>query len=189
MQSIFIGSRIWIVGPPGAGKTTLSKLIREKLDIPYYELDQYFWELDWVKKDKVLFINDVSKICGTNKWIIDGQYPQALNVIIKNIDTFIWLDINLFTVLYRVFRRSLKRLITQEVLWNGNKEKITHVIGDFFPYIIKTFNSGRAANKTLYGKLLARQINCYHIRSSNELDELVQNLSNNSYSYISSQKL
>lgn len=37
-----IGNKIWIVGPPGAGKSTLARYISGILNIPHYELDSFF---------------------------------------------------------------------------------------------------------------------------------------------------
>ena len=37
---------IIIFGPTGAGKTTLGKLVAQKLDYPYYDIDDYIWRKD-----------------------------------------------------------------------------------------------------------------------------------------------
>jgi adenylate kinase family enzyme len=43
-------------------------------------------------------------------------------------DTMVWLDLPRWVVLPRVIRRTLKRAVTREELWNGNKEPISTFI-------------------------------------------------------------
>ncbi|WP_155762189.1 AAA family ATPase [Bacillus safensis] len=42
--------RIWIVGPPGSGKTTLAHQLKQELALPHYELDALFWQANWKKQ-------------------------------------------------------------------------------------------------------------------------------------------
>ena len=66
-------NRIYIIGPVGSGKTTLSRLLSAKYNIKKYELDKIVWDDEngnVKRKDeeiKVLF----NKIIGNKSWIIE----------------------------------------------------------------------------------------------------------------------
>lgn len=53
--------KIWIIGPPGVGKTTLSVKINDALGTPMYELDSIYWLENWVGKADGQFRDDVKK--------------------------------------------------------------------------------------------------------------------------------
>ena len=42
-------------------------------------------------------------------------------------DTIVWLDLPRRTVMTRVIRRTIRRVLTREELWNGNKEPWTNL--------------------------------------------------------------
>ena len=42
--------------------------------------------------------------------------------LICSADTLIWLDYPLATIMWRLLRRSIKRVVTQEVIFSGNRE-------------------------------------------------------------------
>ena len=41
----------------------------------------------------------------------------------------VWIDLPLWRVLPRLVRRSLRRILTREQLWNGNRERWSALIG------------------------------------------------------------
>lgn len=65
--------KIYVVGPPGAGKTTLAKDLSDELNIPYYELDTIIFDDEnnhgrrEDKEIKKLF----NKIIKKDEWIIE----------------------------------------------------------------------------------------------------------------------
>ena len=61
------------------------------------------------------------------RWIIDGNYSKLREIIWPRVDTFIWLDYPLTVILFRLLKRSIRRTVTQEVLWNDNRETLKDV--------------------------------------------------------------
>lgn len=43
--------KIAIVGNAGSGKTTTALYLHNKLNIPLYHLDQYYWKPGWQRSD------------------------------------------------------------------------------------------------------------------------------------------
>ncbi len=84
--------KIIVIGCPGAGKSTFSRELRDKLKLPLYYLDMI-----WHKPDKTTitceeFDRKLSEILETDKWIIDGNYNRTLEMRFKACDTVFFLD-------------------------------------------------------------------------------------------------
>ena len=54
--------RVIVIGCGGAGKSTFSKNLSNKLDIPVYHLDKFFWNKGWVSTPKDEFDNKMMVI-------------------------------------------------------------------------------------------------------------------------------
>lgn len=120
--------RVVIVGTSGAGKTTLGKELAKRLDAPFIELDALHWLEGWTPNPA--FADEVAVLLTGPAWVVDGNYNrQVQSAILSRADTLIWLDYSLGTKLWRLLRRSLRRTLTHEVLWNGNTETLK---GQFF---------------------------------------------------------
>ena len=121
--------RISVIGTCGSGKTTIAKRLSTEFGLNHYELDAIFWQSDWRQTPDSEFRSEVIRIAGEEKWVIDGNYRLARDVVWARATHVIWLDYPFVTVFWRLLRRTLGRLITREELFNGNRETI---IGQFF---------------------------------------------------------
>jgi adenylate kinase family enzyme len=116
-------SRIIIVGTSGAGKSVLGEQAAARLDVPFLELDAYFWLAGWVQAADEVFRQKVAEAVAADAWVAGGNYSRARDLIWKQADTLVWLDYPLRVTLWRLFRRTVKRIATQEDLWQtGNRE-------------------------------------------------------------------
>ncbi len=114
--------RIAVVGSTGAGKTALARRLAARLGLPHIELDAIHWGPGWSERPLEEFRAQVAEIVRGERWILDGNYRKARDLIWSRADTLVWLDYPLWLVLWRLVRRTLRRIITREKLWHGNRE-------------------------------------------------------------------
>lgn len=114
--------RILVVGVTGAGKSTLARTVGERLGITYHEMDAlYFVGPNWAVNEKLT--EDMTRIAAETRWIIDSiGYPEVRDLLWDRADTVLWLDYPKRVIMPRILRRSLRRTITREPLFGGNRE-------------------------------------------------------------------
>jgi len=113
--------KIIIVGTSGCGKSTLALKLEQLLEIPQYDLDDYYWLPNW--QPNPVYLKDLlDTILQQDSWIINGNYSKFQPLLWGNADTIIWLDFTLSRCFYQCLKRSLSRLISQTPCCNGNFE-------------------------------------------------------------------
>lgn len=122
--------RISIVGSSGSGKTTVARVVAERLGLRHLELDSINHQPDWTPIPHDEFQASVRPLVQEESWVIDGNYRDTgvQEIIWDRADTVVWLDLARWTTIRRVTHRSLKRSITREELWNGNREHWTNLV-------------------------------------------------------------
>ncbi|MAF80042.1 AAA family ATPase [bacterium] len=101
--------RILIIGPAGAGKSTLARELKKHLRIPLINLDQLYWHPNWVRPKDDEWKNKVQKLIQKNEWILDGMYQSTLDLRIPRADTIIFMDVPRLICLWRVLKRRIKK--------------------------------------------------------------------------------
>jgi len=119
--------RVSIVGSSGSGKTTLGRRLATCLDVQFVELDSVFHQTDWTPLPRDEFRVRVGEVLGSDGWVVDGNYSAVQDLVWEQADTVVWLDPPRRTVMRRVVLRTLRRAITREQLWNGNREPLTNL--------------------------------------------------------------
>jgi len=97
-----------IIGPAGAGKTTLAKKLSKKLDIKVYHLDRLFWKSGWQSINGPTRIDVMESVIRENQWIIEGMYIDSSVPRLNEADTIIFLDTPIIVCLWRVIWRHYK---------------------------------------------------------------------------------
>lgn len=113
--------RILVAGVSGSGKTTLAATIGSTLHLPHTEIDALFHGPHWTPRPE--FEAEVDALVASPSWVTEWQYPAARETLAVHADLLVWLDLPFWSVTFpRVLRRTVRRRLRREVLWNGNVE-------------------------------------------------------------------
>jgi adenylate kinase family enzyme len=122
--------RVAVVGTTGAGKTTFARRLAAILDARHVELDGLFHEPNWTPAEPGIFRARVADAIACERWVADGNYGAARELIWAAADTVVWLDYAFPRVIWQITRRTVRRYVRREELWNGNRERFW---GHFLP--------------------------------------------------------
>lgn len=114
--------RILVVGSSGAGKSSFSKRLQEKLHLELIHLDQYYWKPGWVKPEHSEWDDTVKSLLQKDSWIMDGNYRSTLHLRIPAADTIIFLDFPRWICFYRIYKRRFTLNREDEIV--GCLEKV-----------------------------------------------------------------
>ena len=159
--------RISVVGTSGSGKTTLARQISQRLTIPHIELDAINHQPNWTEATPEVFRQRVEQSLSGNAWVVDGNYSKVRDIVWSRADTVIWLDYPLPLIMKRVLWRTLKRVITQEELWNGNRESWQMIFSkDFMPFwVLRTYKKRQEEYLILFAKPEYSHLNVVQMHS------------------------
>lgn len=123
--------RVSVVGNSGSGKSTMAARIVGRLGVPLLELDGLVHQPGWTRRPAEEFLDDVDRFTVSGGWVVDGNCanPALLDVVWGRADTVVWVDTPRAVALAGVARRTARRLLTREELWNGNRETLRDTFG------------------------------------------------------------
>ena len=112
--------RILVAGTSGSGKTTLAARIGNQLRLPHVELDALFHGPGWTARPT--FEDDVYRLVAEPAWVTEWQYSQVQALLASRVELLVWLDLSRWRVMQQVVRRTLRRRLRRQVLWDSNIE-------------------------------------------------------------------
>jgi adenylate kinase family enzyme len=113
----------------GCGKTTLGRLLANKLDAPFVELDALVHGPGWIETPGEALRAKLAPLLEQDRWVVDGHYRRKLgDMVLQRADLIIWLDLPVRVWFPRLVWRTLRRVVTREVLWNGNRETFQNAV-------------------------------------------------------------
>ena len=90
--------------------------------MPHVELDAIYHQPGWTPLTDEEFRARVEAATEREGWVVDGNYSVVRDTVWGKADTVVWCDLPYVTVMARTIGRTLRRTMTQEELWNGNRE-------------------------------------------------------------------
>jgi adenylate kinase family enzyme len=121
--------RISVVGNTGSGKTTLARQLADQMRVPVVELDALMHQADWRPLPREAFHDAVDRATVGPSWVVDGNYREVVmeGQVWPRADTVVWLDLPRHVIVRQVVGRTVRRVITREELWNGNREPFSNL--------------------------------------------------------------
>jgi adenylate kinase family enzyme len=116
--------RVLVAGVGGVGKSTFARRLGSVLGIPHTEIDSHFHGENWTPRPE--FLDDVRAYTSEDAWITEWQYDAARPLLAQRAELLAWLDLPFRVTFGRVLRRTVRRRLRREVLWNGNVEPPLH---------------------------------------------------------------
>lgn len=174
--------RIVVVGTSGSGKSTLAETLARRFGYPFVELDGLFWGPNWTPVPDEQFQAHVEQAISGDTWVINGNYSRVRDLIWQRADTLIWLDYSLWVCWSRVFRRSIKRIITREELWGtGNRESWRNLFfskNSLLLWVLQTHGRRRRDYPELLKQPEYAHLNVMRLKSPREAEGWVSRLAN-----------
>lgn len=164
-----------VASASGCGKTTVGRAVAERMGLAFHELDALNHGPGWTEATPEELREKVGSVLETESWVIDGNYRGKLgDLVLERADLVVWLDLPRRVWLPRLLRRTLRRIVTREALWGGNRETVR---GAFFgrdallPWSLRHFRRRRRA----YSAELER-FNLVRLRSTREVERFLSAL-------------
>lgn len=165
-----LSNRIFITGNAGSGKTTLTKIISDKLKIPSYSLDKIVWQPGWA----VTPSNDrnqlISKIIKQESWIIEG----VSSAVLDSATTIIFLDMPRSLCFKRLVLRNYKYLFKSRPELPENCPEIK-IIGKIIK-IVWNFNKLVRPKIISHLEKNSQLKDTYHIKTNDDISALYNKL-------------
>jgi len=149
-------SRVVVIGSTGAGKSTFGSSLATRLGSPFIELDALHWLPGWTPEEPERLRLKVDRATAAPRWVLAGGYSVIRDISWGRATMIVWLDYSFPRILGRLTTRTVRRVITGEELWNGNRETVRKAFfsrDSLFVWLAKTYRR----NRRRYSRRLAEE--------------------------------
>lgn len=100
--------RIMVIGCSGGGKSTLSRKLSSRFDLPYFSMDkEFFWLAGWVKRAKDEERRLITAVVDGERWLMDGTGPSTFDLRVPRAQLVIWVRMPRWLCLWGICKRAL----------------------------------------------------------------------------------
>lgn len=157
------------------GKSTLARAIALKMDLEFIEIDWINHMPGWQIRPP----DDAARMLkeridsSPSGFVTDHHSAFLRELIYKNVESIIVLELPWRTIFWRRLKRSLKRAWTHEIVCGGNRESFWQHFFSRESAIYEVFKK-RRRYATIYDTTFSEAptgIDFYHIKTAKQLDE------------------
>ena len=167
--------RIVVIGTSGAGKTTFARALAARRACPHVEFDALHWGPDWTPRHD--FADRVADAIAGDAWVLDGNYSSVREAVWARATAVVWLDYAFPVVFGRAVRRTVRRVVTGESLFGGNRETFRDAFlsRDGIPmWVLRTYRLRRREYPRLLREPRFAHLHVVRLRSPAEADTLLE---------------
>jgi adenylate kinase family enzyme len=100
--------RVVVIGSGGAGKSVLARRLAAAWSLPARHLDAVFWGPGWRPTPPDVWRDVVAGLASGDRWVIEGGYPEVLDVVLARAQLAVLLDLPRWATLSRLVLRPLR---------------------------------------------------------------------------------
>ena len=168
--------RVVVIGTSCSGKTTFASQLADKLAIAHTELDVLHWLSDWQMRPLEEFRSSVKEVVQKDRWVVDGNYSEVRDITWSRATHLVWLNYPFRTVFSRALSRTLRRVVTREELFAGNRESLGRAL--FNPdsivwYVLRTYRRRRREYPQLFQLPQNKHLEIVELQNQIEADRFI----------------
>jgi len=165
--------RVSVVGTSGCGKTRFAHELAPLLRAAHVELDALHWQQGWVARPPEELRALVQRSAAAERWLIDGNYAVVRDLVWARATCVVWLNYGFPVVFARALSRTLRRSLTREELFSGNRESLRKAFlsrDSILLWVLQTFRSNRIGYDALRRDPAWQKLEFVELRSPAEAD-------------------
>ena len=170
--------RVSVIGTSGSGKTRVSTEISKRLNIKHVELDSIHWRPEWKGRSINEFRELVDEATKGESWVVDGNYSKVRDIVWRKAEILVWLDLPFNIVFWRIFLRTVNRIVTRKKLWNNNIEGFNALFGpdSMLLWVMKTYWRRKTEYPVLLLKLEYSHLRVIRLKTIQEIKDWLESL-------------
>jgi adenylate kinase family enzyme len=146
-------ARVVVIGTSCSGKTTFARSLARVLHLAHIELDALHWLPNWIERPEDEFRALTARAVSGDCWVIDSNYAIVRDLVWARATTVIWLNYSFPIVFWRALSRTVRRSMTKEELFAGNRESLRMALfsrDSILWWVISTFHGRRKRYRALF---------------------------------------
>ena len=145
--------RVVVTGMAGSGKSTFSRALSAKTDLPVIHLDVHFWKPGWTEPSEDEWREKQRDLITSDKWILDGNYHATLDLRLERADTAVFLDTPWWICAGRALVRGVRKRPVGFQLPNGCDESALRRLRDEWSLAWRLWRNHRSERELELGIL------------------------------------
>lgn len=132
--------RVLILGDAGRGKTTFAERLSEKISIPYYSTDDFYYKVKFTEpNDKKKSVEEIGRVYAQDKWIVEGTTRRLIREGLERADIIYLLEFKnvihqYFFLISRHFKRTNESLLgLWQLLKHVTRKKYKKEYANYMP--------------------------------------------------------